>query len=210
MINFTRLHKDRIDFVKNNQNDDHVILNGDNKVLISAPHGVNQVRLGKLKYKEIGSLAVALYLRNNTNSFLIAKTKNNYDDANFDENCKYRKSIERIVKQQKIKYLLDIHGLSAKRNIDVNFGVHLGDNIKTNPKQFEKLNGQLINSGFAVSIDKPFMAGAKTISGSIKKKFGDIFTLQIEINCGITNQIENEKRFIKLLDILSDWINELS
>ena len=79
-----------------NKEKDHVVLKGKNNVLISAPHGVSQVRLGKYKYSEIGSLTTALYLFENSNCFLIAKTQNNNDDANFDEKSKYKNSIEKF------------------------------------------------------------------------------------------------------------------
>ena len=206
MLTFDKLHNDRKSFIKNNNSFDHVVINGKNNILLSAPHGVRQVRLGKLKGREIGSLATALYLQNQTNCFLIAKTRNNNDDANFDQDCEYRKSLSKLIKENDIKYLIDIHGLAAARDIDVNLGIHLGINIETDISAFEQLNDSLIKNGFSVSIDQPFMAGSRTISGSLKDEFRDLWTIQIEINCAITNKRENFERYKKLLDILQDWI----
>lgn len=129
---FYSIHKKRKEFVDNNKNKDHIILKGTNNILISSPHGVSQIRLGKYKSCEIGSLSTALFLKNNTNCFLIAKTKNNNDDANFDEVSLYKNSIRNLIKTNQINYIIDIHGLGSKRNCDINLGTHLGNNISNN------------------------------------------------------------------------------
>jgi N-formylglutamate amidohydrolase len=104
--------------------------------------------------------------------------------------------------------LIDFHGLASNRDCDINLGTHIGKNIHNNLDLFNNLNNLLINNGFNVSIDQPFMAGKQTISGSINNEF-NIWTLQIEINCAITNKKENFERYKKLLTILNNWINTI-
>lgn len=208
-MKFNQLVSFRRQFIKNNNTKDHVIINGDKKVLISAPHGVSQVRLGKLKTAEPGALATALWLRQDNNCYLIAKTKNNNDDVNFDEKSSYKRSIEKLIKEEGIKYIIDFHGLDPKRDCDVNLGIHLGKNIKTNEKLFNDLYDALLSNNFVTKIDAPFMAGCRTISWSMADKFPHVWTLQIEINCGITNRIENFDKYKKLLNILSAWIKTI-
>ena len=208
-FNFKKLHDVRRKFVQENAKRDHVVLNGEKNVLISAPHGVSQVRLGMLKFKEIGSLTTALYLQKSTNCFLIAKTKNNNDDANFDEHSNYRKELNRLVKKNNFKYLIDIHGLARSRECDVNLGINLGKNIETNLHIFETLKTMLENSGFIVSVDNPFRAGSRTIAGGTKAKFPKTWTIQIEINSSITNYVENFEKYKKLLIVFKNWINSL-
>ena len=209
MENFDKMQYERDFFLKENCKKDHVVLKGNRGVVLSAPHGVSQVRLGKLKYEEPGSLLMALCLQKETDSFFIAKTKNNNDDANFDEKSKYKKSLTKIIKKNNIKYVLDIHSLSAKRKIDVNLGIHLGKNIENNVEIFEKLCDEIIKKGFILSIDQPFMSGRNTISGTMKNKFPDLWTMQIEINCSIINEKKNFNKFKTLLDIFKEWINSL-
>lgn len=206
---FKKLHSNRREFLKNNSSKDHVVVLGNNNVLISAPHGVSQIRLGFLKHAEIGSLASALFLQDKTNSFLIAKTKNNYDDANFDEDCNYRKTLRNLIEKYDIKYVIDLHGLAKNRACDVNLGTHLGKNIEVNLPAFESLKNALESQGFIVFVDQPFMAGSKTISSFIKKTKPSIWSLQIEINCAITNQSNNFEKYKLLLKILTDWMNAL-
>lgn len=205
---FKHLHDERKNFLEVNKIEDNVVINGKNNILLSAPHGVSQVRLGKLKHSEMGSLTTALFLKKNTDCFLIAKTKNNCDDANFDEKSKYKENIINLIKQHNIRYMIDIHGLASKREFDINLGTHLGKNIISNVDILDDLQQKLVDNDFIVSIDQPFMGGSHTLSGSINNQF-NIWTLQIEINCSITNKKENFGRYKKLLTILTDWLNSI-
>lgn len=207
-ISFDDLHSKRKDFLKLNSVHDHVIVKG-STILLSAPHGVSQVRLGKPKVAELGSIATALYLQSSTGASLIAKTRNNNDDANFDMDSPYKDSIREMVANREIKYIVDIHGLASSRECDINLGTHLGKNIAKDPKLFELLVNELENSGFSVTIDQPFMAGSNTIAGNMKNNFDSLWTIQIEINCGITNNRANISRYRDLLHILTNWIESI-
>ena len=208
-LSFKNLHFNRRIFMTQNSDKDHVVINGIRPILLSAPHGVSQVRLGKYKAKEIGSVTTALYLAKLNDTYLIAKTQNNNDDANWDENSKYKNTIIDLINNKKIKYLIDIHGLSSKRKEDINLGIHLGKNIENNVDAFNNLQNLLNNNGFLVSIDQPFMAGRRTISGGMKYDFNKLWTIQIEINCAITNKKENFEKYKKLLMVLSTWLESL-
>ena len=209
MVTFEKLHNDRRKFLVSYSGTDHIVIKGQNNVLISAPHGVSQVRLGKHKVAEIGSITTALYLKNNSNCYLIAKTTNNNDDANFDDDSKYKDSIRNLIKTKNIKYIIDFHGLRATRSCDINLGIHLGKNIENNVPLFDKLNNVLTSNNISVEIDQPFMAGSRTISGSMKNEFDNIWTIQIELNCGISNRKENFKKYQSILDILLNWIQNI-
>lgn len=208
-LTFTNFKQLRRKFLNENSKRDHVVIEGNGPVLLSAPHGVSQLRLGKNKVPEIGSLSTALYLQQCSDCFLIAKTKCNDDDANFDETSEYKNTVRNLVATHSIRYLIDFHGLGVHRDCDVNLGTHIGKNVKNEEQQFDRLHDTLTKGGFKVSIDQPFMGGANTISGSLKNEFNDLWTIQIEINCAITNKIENFEKCLKLLDILNYWINGL-
>ena len=208
-MNFDNFHEKRKAFLLQNKNKDHVVLLGENKILLSAPHGVSQIRLGKYKVCEIGSLAVALFLKENSNCSLIAKTKNNSDDANFDLVSPYKNTIKKLVKESDIKYIVDIHGLASSRECDVNLGVHLGNNIRNNEKIFYLLKNGLESSGFSVSVDQPFMGGNNTISGNMIDFFPNVWTIQIEIDCALTNRRKNFEKCKKLLKSLENWLENV-
>ena len=53
------------------------------------------------------------------------------------------------------------------------------------------------------------MAGSRTISTSFVTKHPEMWAIQIEINCDITNKKENYKKYKALLNILCDWVNDI-
>lgn len=204
---FNHLWNIRKKFLDSHTND-HVLQLTNSNVLISAPHGVSQIRLGKYKHAELGTIPTAVSLAKATNSSIIIKTANNNDDANFNEICPYRTDIESAIKANNIKYLIDVHGLAKKRPCDINLGINFGQNIKPNESLFFKLKEALEANNFSVSIDEPFCGGPQTIAGSFAKKC-KIWTIQIEINCKITNEPQNIQKYNQLLTVLAAWINSI-
>ena len=200
------IHRDRKKFLRANKDKDHVVVKGENCVLISAPHGVKQTRLGRPKVAEIGSLALALRLQKETNSYFIAKTQNNFDDANFDEHSAYKYDVAKTIQENGIKYFIDFHGLAAKRECDVNLGVHFGLNTEVDEAALNELEDLLKHDDMVVWFDKPFMGTTRTLAGSAKKRFPEIWTIQLEINCSITNSEENDMKCRKLFEALKQWI----
>jgi len=204
MFSFYSYYFRRKKFLSENSDKDYVYIKTQSRVLISCPHGVPQTRLGKSKYQEIGALAVTLELAERLNTNLIAKTSNNFDDANFDEVSPYKNKIKKEIAD--IDYIIDIHGLSAKREMDINLGTNFGRNVKRDEKLLQKLARNLRNEGFTVSVDNPFSGGERTIAGAFADR---AWTVQIEINSGITNIKYQHKKLELLLDVLTKFINQL-
>lgn len=197
-------------FLDNNSQLDHVVIEGTNRVLISVPHGVFQVREGKEKPSEMGSVMTALQLQRLTDSHLIAKTKTNLDDANYDIDCPYRDTIARLIESGKVKYIIDIHGLAFKREMDINLGTNDGRNIRMDNEVFNGLVQILQDNGINVSIDQPFKGGDRTIAGAFASKYDNIWTLQIEVNARLTYDEKNFSQYMKLFEVLSNWIGFLA
>ena len=89
---------------------------GNKNVIFSCPHAVNQTRKGKIKLADIntGPLGIAL---NNLGYPVLIKTKNLNDDANYDLKSEYKKFLSTKIKENGYKFCIDLHGLSAKREI---------------------------------------------------------------------------------------------
>ncbi len=177
--------------------------------MLSAPHGVSQTRLGKNKVAEPGSLATAIYLQKVCETYLIAKTKNNFDDANFDEVSPYKDEVDKLATMSKITHIIDFHGLASFREMDINLGTHFENNTETDKKLLDWLGKELIKEGFVVSYDCPFMGKGNTIAGYTKKRHPNLWTLQVEINCAITNKKENFDRYKKLLGVFEKFIKKI-
>lgn len=205
-ISFKKTQEIRKNIIQNNKNKDSVFIEGQNNVLISVPHGVTQTRLGKIKVAEIGTIPLGYIIAKNTNSNIIIKTKNNFDDANFDENCNYKKRISKIIKSKNIKYIIDFHGLAKHRPMDINLGINLGRTIESNVDLFEDLNDHLSKQNFTISIDKPFASLYSTISAYFSRNY-NIWTVQVEVNSAISNLPKNIEKFNLLINTFINWIN---
>ena len=72
-MNFNRFRNSRLSFLEEHKNQDHFYVCGNNSVLLSAPHGVSQVRLGKQKVAEIKGMQLSLNIADNDMAF---KAKN--------------------------------------------------------------------------------------------------------------------------------------
>jgi len=206
-MEFRKIHNDRKKLLRENKENDFVLVEGENKVMISAPHGVVQTRLGKSKYAERGSLATALFLSKRKKTFLIAKTKNNFDDANFDVVSPYKDAIDELATRGRINYLLDFHGLASFRDCDINLGTNFEHNTENDKRLLNILVKKLENADFKVSCDTPFKSGGTTVAGYTKQRHKNMWTIQIEINCKITNEKENFEKWKSLLEIFEEFID---
>lgn len=201
MFSYNKFIGTRKSFLKQHKKEDFVYFKTESNILISAPHGVPQTRLGVYKHEELGSLAFALELSKRLKTNLIAKTKNNFDDVNFDEHSPYKTKIFREI--GKLKYIIDIHGLSARRQIDINLGINFGVNVERNNKIFEQLVKMLNKNDFSVTIDTPFCGNTNTIAGTFKDR---AWAIQVEINAKITNNPKFKGKLTILLEIFENWM----
>ena len=106
----------------------HIILNGDKKVMFSAPHAVEQTRDGKIKYAEQDTGEIARFV-NKLGYPCIIKTENLNDDANYDLNCKYKSDLQKYIKDNNIVALIDLHELSPLREQLICLGTGGEDDI---------------------------------------------------------------------------------
>ncbi len=200
--------KERKIFMQQHKEEDcfYELKNG--SVLISMPHAVNQTRLGKVKYAEPGSVNLGLTLKDALNCSYIIKTKNNFDDANFDEQSEYKDTVKYLLSVKGIKYVIDCHSLKKSRDCDINLGIRFGENIKSNLKLYQSLVEKFKSAGFVVKIDEPFYASSKTISGYVSSNYG-VWSIQLEVNSKITNEAKNFKKFKQIIDIATSVFKNL-
>ena len=200
-ISHKKFVKIRKQFFLVHQEPDFFVDTKSSPILISVPHAVKQTRLGKQKNEEIGTLSTGIILADRLNSSLIIKTRNNFDDANFDKESNYKDKIKYLISAVGIKYIIDIHGLKRERDCDINLGINFGTNIKNDVNLYDKILSGLKNAGFVTTIDNPFRAGERTISGYFSTYY-NVWTIQIEINSRITNDSKYISKLNELLDIL--------
>lgn len=161
----------------------HVILNGDKKVMFSAPHAVEQTRNDAIKYAEPDTGEIAKCL-NALGYPVIIKTENMHDDANYDINCAYKNQLSDYIKQHNIIALIDLHELSPKREQLICLGTGGEDcpNLLGNHEKETQLKDHFKKYFDVVTINDPFSAkGEGTISRYISLNL-NIPCVQIEMN----------------------------
>lgn len=183
-------------------NKGHIILNGNKKVMFSAPHAVEQTRENRIKFAEpdTGNLAQLL---NSLGYPCIIKTKNMNDDANFDINCAYKQDLVRFINNNNISALIDLHEMAPTREqlICLGSGGETCLNLLGNHKKEQALR-EYFNAFFNnISINIPFEAkGDGTIARFISKTC-KIPCIQIEMNCKLfMDNIINSQDMCKILD----------
>lgn len=199
-----------VDSFENDNRYDFISLSGDVPVLVSAPHNVSQYLNGMFKVSDYGTGRLAFNVMENSKCYAIIKTRNvgsvfKNDNANRQRNCPYRKSIERIVEDENIKGLIDIHTLKKSRKEEINIGIDGGSNLFHDSVFIKNISKIIKDNGFELSIDIPFRGGGDTITKFASKKLG-IHAFQLEINSKFINYNYKSCRYFQLVKMISELV----
>lgn len=191
--------------ITTNLSDSYKILDGEKKVMISAPHCVEQTRNGHIKLAEPQTLYIANELHTSLSCPIIYKTANCNDDANYDTECAYKSVLADYIKTHNIRWLLDLHQMASHRENDIDLGTGRGKNftdteaLKTISDIFKSFEIQNVVYDHLFSASYPF-----TVSSYISRSC-KIQCLQIEINSSIvynTDSIGIQRIINSLKDIV--------
>lgn len=187
------------------------VIKGNNKIIISAPHSVMHVREGSVRFRETKTGVIVRTLANKCDVYGIYKTKNESNDANWDKECIYKRKIEEIVETEKIKALIDIHGMAAHRKQDICIGINGGKNILGKNNIVKEVVEIFNNFGFKnVSIDEPFDAKYEYCVSNYIARMCKIPTFQIEINLKYrTKKYEEYAKYNMLIKALTEIVKLL-
>lgn len=183
---------------------DYQIIKGKIPVIISAPHSKKHLRAGYSKRKpkpnEINTANIVKILCKKTNCWGIFSTKNLIKDPNWYKKSDYKEAIKKLVKEQKIKLLIDIHG--AKKESD--FLIECFSLLKDN--QLKKLIKILKKNGFPqdLILQKPFKDYKQETIAEFSSKKLKINSVQLELNKKI--RIKSSKYFKPLIRSLKEFI----
>lgn len=161
------------------------IHDGSKNVILSCPHAVAHVREGIIRSFEPETGVLAKLLNEYESYPIIIKTKNENDDANYDEKSLYKDALINYIKEKNIKGLLDLHLLSSNRVESINIGTGKNKNFN-NELLIDQI--QRIFDSYdlgVISIDHPFSASRPTTISSYIHSQCMIPTLQIEINSSL-------------------------
>ena len=177
---------------------------GELPVILTAPHTMSQKKEdGTYKLNEPFTKAIVMYVAEQLNCSYIVKIKDTGVDSNSDTIETIKKNLIKIIDEQKIKLLLDIHGASEEREFDVELG-NL-NNLSSDFSTIRELQEAFTENGIKnVEINNPFKGGGITqfIYGKT-----DIDVIQIEINKKYRD-IENIENIKKICDSIIYFIKQ--
>ena len=191
-----------IELENKTNNEDFLYLQGSNKVLLTAPHSVEQSLDSGVKLREPYTKAIALYVASELNLNAFVKLRDTSIDANKDEYEDFKTEQRRIINNKGILLSLDIHGASSYRDFDIELGTI--NNLSADYSTINELKEAFQEQGFNVVINDPFKGGAvtKNVYG-----FTDAEAIQIEINRKLRD-IENIDGLKKVCDALINFIKQ--
>lgn len=116
---------------------------------------------GTIKLKEPYTKAIALYLNKHYNIYAIIKNNDTGIDSNRNNYDKYNIELRRLIKENNIKLVIDLHGSSKDRDFDIEFGTlnNLSADFSTNKELEEAFTENNINN---ITHNDPFKGVAIT------------------------------------------------
>ncbi len=207
------------EFTRNNYNgiktqeESFKILKGSVPVLVSSPHSIDQIRDGMLKPRELYSGALCKLIHEYTDCYTIYKYHNDGIDDNFILHTKYKENIGKIIKENDIKLVIDIHGMVGSkskryRGYHVELGTDNGRNLLSNTKISDDMVRIFNKHGVdKVVVDEKFKASRKrTVSKYTSTNFKTP-AIQVEISGDFRNAVDyGVENIKKLLDSFKEII----
>lgn len=197
--------KDKIEtFEQSFNNLTYITKTGVVPVVLTAVHTMEQLKdNGEYKKSEPYTKALALYISDKIDCFCFIKNKDTGVDPNNSKEEPFKNMLLDIIKDNKIKLVIDLHGARKERDFDVELGTlnNLSSDYSTIKELIEAFNE---NGVFNVEVNNPFKGGAIT-----QKVFSDTDcdVVQIEINGNYRN-IEDSEKIEKISNSLISFINQ--
>ena len=99
--------------------EDFEVIEGKKKIIISAPHGYIHMRANEIRLAEKNTDTLAIELAEEKKVYAIYKNISSDNDADFDTDSVYKKECLKQIKKNKIKLLVDIHGIEKESPYDI-------------------------------------------------------------------------------------------
>ncbi len=122
-------------------------------ILISAPHGAAHTRYGKYKGEDEYTAAFAQLIAEETGAHCIYARRKSKTDPNVAKDAPYKEKVREIIREKKIRFVIDLHGMWQHHEAGIELGTRDG---KSCPEQKELIIHSLKESGFTRDDDNKF------------------------------------------------------
>ncbi|MGA2107765.1 MAG: hypothetical protein ABSH25_08970 [Syntrophorhabdales bacterium] len=153
-------------------------------ILISAPHGARHFRTseGRWKKEDAYTSSLALELGKLTGAYVLYLKNKAGEDPNNDRGTAYKEFLKKVVEENNIRFVLDLHGADGRRLFKVDVGIMDDAVARCSCPTFRPLFEKTF-AGFEPELfNKDFPAHNEgTITSFARKSLG-IEAAQVEIN----------------------------
>ena len=173
-------------------------------ILFTAAHTMTQFfDNGTIKLAEPYTKAICMYLNQHCNTSYLIKIKDTGMDSNRDNHDDFKKELVKIVRDNNIKLVIDLHGAKMERNFDIEFGTL--NNLTADFSTIKELEEAFLENNITnIEHNEPFKGGAIT---QYLYNFKDVDVIQLEIN-GRFRDLNNIENLEQLCDALMCFINQ--
>ena len=187
--------------------DNFMIIDGCVPVLLSAPHAVKQFRGGREKIDDRSTGPLVEMVCKRSGAYGIVRTFNRMDDPNFDDSgygLRYKDAIVRLVKENGIVCVIDVHACSDEHGFDVDIGTNAGGNINSSDfldiirDEFEKIG--------MTEVDKLFKAAGENTVCNYVHRMSVVSCFQVEISARLRWEAE---KLIGVVEVLENIVKRV-
>ena len=119
----------------NDKQPEYAYIKGNIPILISAPHGAVHTREGNIKEEDEYTAGLARLIGNRTGAHVIYARRKSKTDPNTDTTAPYKQKLLQIAQENKIIFVLDLHGANKDRNFGIALGTMHGKSCSQDEKQ---------------------------------------------------------------------------
>ena len=169
-------------------------------VLVSAPHSVPHERGDRLLPPECETGALAVQLSRTIGCGAICKTSPR-GDANWDAESPYRDLVCDIVREHRIRALVDLHQMRSERPQSFEVGSGHGENVLGRRDLVRAVAGALGAADLGPIVTDGLFSASKpaTVSATVSRRCR-IPCIQIEINSGLVADGDRFERVLTALE----------
>lgn len=191
-------------YIKNNNEGEridhlnYIIKTGRIPIILSAPHAVKSTRNKKEKSQDSMTGGIVEYIANSMHCFAITRVCHIEDDpnaSNIGTSYIYKQEILKLIQENNLMLLLDIHGSRDIHEFEIELGTNDGINVGYDDDLIQILYTHLSNVGH-VTIDTKFKASSSTTVSNYIHRLANIPCIQIEISTYIRTNPEKLEQLV--------------
>ncbi len=191
--------------------DGTVFLRGEIPVLVTAPHATTHVRVKMTKSYELYTGALSVILHSLTGAHALYTHRMSNIDPNYYDDSPFKESLQSIINEHDIRFVIDIHGTGSGRPYDIFPGVGLdGEFLIGKDSYLAILNETAQRKKILIGGLDIFPAAKQmTVAKFAATKIG-VPAMQIEINRSLRQPEDNPTQFKKLVEFISSYISRIN